>query len=201
MTDSLRETRHEAAYPSDLTGLSSYARLFSWLIGESLDISGVDMNYPPHAGALMPYPIRHDAPRMLHFPAILLGRPIKRTPADLERWLSHFPFDPIEPQSSGTQHVELVERVLRSAWERCAGLKDEGPTLGAIKQQCRMDAAQRLLADPHLSVSEVARLTDYADFAALSRAFRSVTGLSPSAWRKEYFLRGEVTIWLEYRRS
>lgn len=212
--DSLREAKHEAAYLSDLTGLSSFARLFSWLIGESLEISGVDLCYQPirtgHILAhLMPHPIRHGAPHnALRFPATYLDRPIKRSPADLDRWLQHFPFDPIEPQSVSSRHVEMVERVLRSALERHMPLpsakeiaarfgmsvgtlnrrlKDEGSSFSDIKQNCRMERICALLTNPILSISEIAQLTDYADFTALSRAFRNAMGQSPSQWRSGYF--------------
>lgn len=214
--DPLRETRNDAAYLSDLTGLSSFSRLFGWLIGDKLAVLQVDMDYPQRDTAqmlahLMPHPIRHGAGRnALLFPANLLDRPIRRSPADLEVWLTHFPFDPVEPQSFDARHVELVERVFQSAIERSARLPsakvlaarfaisvgtlnrrlaDEGTTIRAIKRRCRIDMARRLLADSRLSINEVARLTNYADYTALSRAFRSATGLSPSAWREAYLSR------------
>ncbi|MEC3948157.1 helix-turn-helix transcriptional regulator [Sphingobium sp. HWE2-09] len=208
--DPLRDSRNAAAYLTDLTGLSSFSRLFGWLIGEKLAVIEVDMDYSPRGIGqmlvhLMPYPIRHQAGRnALRFPATLLERPVRRNAADLEAWLDHFPYDPIEPQSFGVRHVELVEGVFQSALERGARLPsakmlaarfaisvgtlnrrlaDEGTTLRAIKQRARIDRAQRLLADPRISISEVARLTNYADYTALSRAFRAATGLSPSVWR------------------
>lgn len=208
--DSLRAVRNEAAYLTDLTGLSSLRRLFGWLIGERLELAYVEMCYPPHLeektlSHLMPYPVRHRAPHnALVFDADFLDRPIRRTPAELEQWLSHFPFDVTQPQSKDAPITETVEAMIRSALERGAPtpsgrtmaaqlsisvgtlnrrLAAEGTSLRSAKQHCRIALAEVLLGDPRLSIGEIARRTGYSDYTALSRAFRAARGTSPSAWR------------------
>lgn len=48
----------------------------------------------------------------------------------------------------------------------------------------RIAQAQRLLADPALSVAEVAARLGFSDQAHLTRSFRQVAGETPAAWRR-----------------
>lgn len=50
---------------------------------------------------------------------------------------------------------------------------------------CRLDEAQRLLADPALSIKEISRLVGLENPFYFSRLFRKRTGLSPSEFRKK----------------
>ena len=88
---SQRKIFNACAYLSDLTGLSSYHRLFGWLIGEDIELLGIDMQYPPLLSVrtrshLMPHPINHRAAEnALRFPAHYLERPVMRGHAELEQ--------------------------------------------------------------------------------------------------------------------
>jgi len=52
------------------------------------------------------------------------------------------------------------------------------------QRKLRMDLARRLLLDPYLSMSEVARQCGYEDDNYFVRLFRLTHGLPPGAWRK-----------------
>ncbi|MBN1672052.1 MAG: helix-turn-helix domain-containing protein [Kiritimatiellae bacterium] len=56
----------------------------------------------------------------------------------------------------------------------------------AYQQQLRLDRARRLLQDPYLRVSEVARACGYADVNYFIRLFRQRHGAAPNRWRKRH---------------
>jgi AraC family transcriptional regulator len=51
--------------------------------------------------------------------------------------------------------------------------------------EARMERAKALLADPRLSLTEVAQTVGYGGQSAFGAAFRRATGKTPSAWRRE----------------
>lgn len=61
-----------------------------------------------------------------------------------------------------------------------------GASVGDLLLQRRMLAAQRLLAESDLSVTEIARRVGFSDGAYFSRRFSRATGASPSVWRKNF---------------
>ncbi|NWK96121.1 AraC family transcriptional regulator [Sphingobium lactosutens] len=205
-----RKVRNACAYLSDLTGLSTYARLYGWLIGEELPLLGAAMRYPPlldmrTIAHLMPCPIRHGATEnSFRFPATYLDRPVIRSHHELESLLEHFPFDVEEPQSKEAPLSERIARLLgamlasgeppltaadlaRRFSISVATLKrrlaSENTSLAQIKVCARQQLAMRLLADPRLTVSEVGRRAQFSDTGAFRRAFHQWTGQSPTAWR------------------
>jgi AraC family transcriptional regulator len=50
----------------------------------------------------------------------------------------------------------------------------------------RITKAQELLLSGALSLSEVALITGFAEQSHFTRVFKSVTGTSPAAWRREH---------------
>lgn len=207
-----RGARNACAYLSDLTGLSTYARLYGWLIGEDLPLLGAAMRYPPLLGEttvayLMPCPVRHDAAEnSFRFPAAFLDRPVIRSPHELESLLERFPFDVDEPQSRDTPLSERISRLFAGmlasgeAPSTAAGLARrfslsvatlkrrlaaEGTSLARLKAQARQRLAMQLLADPRLSISEIGRRVQFSDTGAFRRAFVQWTGRSPTNWRED----------------
>ena len=53
-------------------------------------------------------------------------------------------------------------------------------------QSCRMANAKQLLADTHLSIGQIVERCGFSDNSNFSRAFKKMTGVSPSAFRKQY---------------
>jgi len=62
-------------------------------------------------------------------------------------------------------------------------LRDEGTTFDALLERLRRDLAQSYLADPRLSIAEVAYLLGYSEPSAFHRAFRRWTGVTPGELR------------------
>jgi AraC-like DNA-binding protein len=206
-----RQVRNASAYVSDLTGLSTYYKLFGWLIGEDIPLLGAAMRYPPllderTISYLMPFPVQHGAPEnSLRFPAAYLDRPVLRSHHELEHLLERFPFDVEQPQSLD---APLSERILHLFGAMLASgeapatavqlarqfsisvatlkrrLADEGTSLVQLKTEARRALATRLLADPRLTITEVGRRTQFSDTGAFRRAFQQWTGASPSRWRE-----------------
>jgi AraC-like DNA-binding protein len=206
-----RQVRNGCAYVSDLTGLSTYHKLFGWLIGEDIPLLGAAMRYPPllderTISYLMPFPMQHGAPEnSLRFPAAYLDRPVLRSHHELEHLLERFPFDVEQPQSldaplsqrilylfgamlasgeaPGTA-AKLAQQFSISVATLKRRLADEGTSLVRLKTEARRTLAARLLADPRLTITEVGRRTQFSDTGAFRRAFQQWTGLSPSRWRE-----------------
>lgn len=85
----------------------------------------------------------------------------------------------------GEYGVEALARALglstRSLQRQVRG---EGTTLRALVEEARLRHAQRLLADPALTVDEVAFMVGYSAESAFRRAYRRWTGRSPAAERQ-----------------
>ena len=63
-------------------------------------------------------------------------------------------------------------------------LQREGASFREIQKQTNLIRAKRLLAQNQLSLSHIALELGYSDAANFTRAFRSQTGMTPSAYRK-----------------
>jgi AraC-like DNA-binding protein len=62
-------------------------------------------------------------------------------------------------------------------------LAAEGLTFSGLLDELRLDLANRYLADPKLSISQIAWLLGYREVSAFSKAYRRWTGRSPRAAR------------------
>lgn len=63
-------------------------------------------------------------------------------------------------------------------------LRSRGVEFSELVRALRRELALGYLAEPHLSLTEIALLLGYSELSAFSRAFRAWTGLSPAAWRR-----------------
>ena len=59
-----------------------------------------------------------------------------------------------------------------------------GTTFRDVSDVARRGLAESYLADPHVSITEVAFLLGFSDQTSFHRAFRRWTGASPGAWRR-----------------
>ena len=64
-------------------------------------------------------------------------------------------------------------------------LTAEGAPFRQLVDELRLDLARSYLADPELSLAQVAYLLGYADQSAFSNAFKRWTGRSPRRFRAE----------------
>jgi len=60
-----------------------------------------------------------------------------------------------------------------------------GTTLAGLLTEVRYQIARQLLADTDLPLVEIAVTLSYADASAFTRAFRSWSGTTPTAWRSQ----------------
>ncbi|HUD91733.1 AraC family transcriptional regulator [Sphingobium sp.] len=206
----IRRVRNACAYLSDLTGLSTYHRLFSWLIGEDMTLLGAAMRYPPllderTVSHLVPCPVQHGAPENgLRFASAYLDRPVIRSPFELDHLLIFFPFDmeaPLSKEAPLSERIAHLFSAMLASSETPAPaaqlarrfgisvatlkrrLLAEGTSLARIKAEARLGMACQLLSDPRLTITEVGRRARFSDTGAFRRAFHHWTGQSPSAWR------------------
>jgi len=66
-------------------------------------------------------------------------------------------------------------------------LQNRGYSFSRLLQEVVLERALEYLHDPGLPVMEIARSLGYTDITHFSRAFRRMTGLSPSAYRRRIF--------------
>lgn len=53
-------------------------------------------------------------------------------------------------------------------------------------QSCRIANAKQMLADTHISIGQIVEKCGFSDNSNFSRAFKKLTGISPSGFRKKY---------------
>lgn len=63
-------------------------------------------------------------------------------------------------------------------------LKSEGVSFAQLLEETRAETAERLLAQPEMSISEIAFYLGYQEIHSFSRAFSKWKGMSPAQWRK-----------------
>lgn len=85
------------------------------------------------------------------------------------------------PEGGSAAAVARVLHVsVRTLQRRLAG---EGTTFREALEAAKSQLAQAYLADPRVSVGEVAALLGFSDASSFNRAFRRWTGLTPGRWR------------------
>lgn len=117
--------------------------------------------------------VLHEDGRLLDVPASETGR-LKRARRVIDREYA----DPPSLEDLAAK-LGLSQTRLKSGFKSAFGT--------TVMQYClqkRVDAAKLLLAEPHLSISQIADTVGYEDPSAFSRAFRRVTGGSPQEWRQ-----------------
>lgn len=64
--------------------------------------------------------------------------------------------------------------------------KATGSSVMGYLQSCRIAAAKKYLAETNLRIGEIVEQCGFSDTSNFSRTFRSITGLSPTNFRKKY---------------
>jgi AraC-like DNA-binding protein len=90
-----------------------------------------------------------------------------------------------------TRYVSVAELAqaagLSESWFSHSFKQHRNETPQRWQARVRLDAARELMADPVLSLADIAHATGFADQAHLSRLFRAAFGEPPSAWRRARF--------------
>jgi AraC-like DNA-binding protein len=185
-------------------------RFPSWAIDERIPLQEAFFPYPEpeHSSfyeELFPCDVRFDAPHCgIKFHSSYLKRRISRTPIELENWLCDSPADllymPGRETSIQSQLKTLLIAITKNstrypAFESLCSelamspqvvrrrLSDEGTSYQYIKDTIRCETARSLLANPDVSIMDVAVSTGFSEPAAFSRAFKKWTGESPAHYR------------------
>lgn len=83
--------------------------------------------------------------------------------------------------ASISQHLHIGRTKLCALAKELSG----GQTLSELIAQRRISAAKRLLVQSSLPISAVAEQVGISDYNYFSKVFRSMTGTTPSAFRKQ----------------
>lgn len=200
-----------SALLSDLTGLATYHRLFSWLIGDAIALEDVGVCYPPLLSPQTVYDLLHHSvsfeagSNRLCFPAHYLSRPVVRTPHELNAMLTYFPFDIVFDSVGGQTLADTVHHLCKARLLKgeplpsltelagllnlsCATLRrrleEQHTSLNQLRERCRQSLAQEWLRDPGLTLEDISDRLGFSQPSAFRRAFRAWTGTTPAAWRR-----------------
>jgi AraC-like DNA-binding protein len=83
-----------------------------------------------------------------------------------------------------TDAGELARAMRMSTRTLQRRLEQEGTRFTDTLDRARLEVARGLLADPAVSLTEVAYRLGFADLATFSRAFKRWTGMPPGQWRR-----------------
>ncbi|HMN72693.1 MAG TPA: AraC family transcriptional regulator [Rhodoblastus sp.] len=180
-----------------------------WSIDSKIALARAEFPFPQPAHVSV-YPtifcknLVFDAPcAKIVFDARYLALPLKRDEADLDHMLQRALPLTVLPYRRDRLLVERVRKLLRDAKTPFATAEDiadalalstrtlhrqlarEGASLRELKEEARVEIAQRALARGGASVKRVAHAAGFRNEKSFSRAFRAWTGVTPSAFRAQ----------------
>lgn len=88
------------------------------------------------------------------------------------------------PESASASDIARALHVSVRTLQRRLG--NGGTTFRQLADSVRASLAQQYLADPRVSIAEVAFLLGFSDQSSFNRAFRRWTGLAPGRWRRQH---------------
>jgi len=89
--------------------------------------------------------------------------------------------------AEGGPQLAAVARALgMTTWTLQRRLRAHQVTFNDLVRAVRRDLALRYVAEPHIPLTDVALMLGYSELSALSRAFRSWTGMAPARYRREH---------------
>lgn len=176
-----------------------------WAVDSRIELQEVSFPFPQPAHGdiyqrMFACPVRFDAGvASLSFDARYLALPLRRNEADLRQMLRRALPLTVHQYRRDRLLLERVRRLLRehpgwnvdevaaqlhvSARTLHRRLQEEDATLVALKDEARRKLAAELLSQGR-PVKQVARAAGFDNDKSFSRAFKSWTGQSPSAYRK-----------------
>jgi len=208
----IRGRRDSSTLISDLLGLSSYHRLFSWMIGEHVPIDTLRLISDEYVEAgvvleLFHYPVMFNGDyNGFTFPAEYLNKPVIRSADALSQLLQLFPFDLVSNDLTLSSLVDTVHAIIKARLlrqdpiptsQQFAGLfnvsnatfrrrmDDEGTSISKVKEAARNDLARELLQAGHLSVGEIAERLGFSSTQTFNRAFKSWSGSTPLEFQRD----------------
>lgn len=188
-------------------------RFPSWAIDEHIELQRVFFTYrePGHAWfyeELFQCEVTFDQPSSGYsFSSKYLARPLSRSKTELKVFLHESPADFLYLQGRDTSVTakikvelkrELQEHMRFYAFESVCSdlcmspqvvrrrLAEEGTSYQKIKDIVRCDLVKEMLAQPEIPIGDIAHRAGFTEPAALSRAFKNWTGLTPVQYRENH---------------
>lgn len=180
-----------------------------WLAGRRVPILALDLRsatptYCADYQAMFCDHLRFAQPQTrLMFADDCLALPIRRTEADLQRFLARAPGnilvryrDPdsfaqrlkaqlrLEAPAMWPETEALAQRWCMSAATLRRRLAEEEQTFQRLKDSVRKELAVSALADPRLSLQDIAERLGFADSRSFHKAFRKWSGSNPGQYRQ-----------------
>jgi AraC-like DNA-binding protein len=208
----MRVRKNAVAFVADTMGIAALHGLLGWLIGETLPLSMISLDYPAHFRRYffhkaLPYPLHLDADRSaICFAAQYLDFPVVRTTHDSGYKLIMSFAPGLEDEGSSANLAERVRRLmyqvlrdshrvpsLQALSDRLGQtratlrrqLKQSGVSYNQLKDSCRRELSLDLLRRSQLSIEEIANQLGFCDADAFRRSFRGWIGISPSNYRQQ----------------
>lgn len=211
----VRRIDSASALLTDLIGLSFYHRLFSWMIGEKMQIAGLNVIYDEKL-------FRRDICETVFSNSITFGqqensfafgrayldKEVVRSYEDLIEVIDLFPVDTIgwyQPQVSYSEaigHMISARLANDSSIPRLAQfaaffnqseatlrrrLREEGTSYCAIKERCGEIFSKDVLRHKkEVKISDLSDRLGYFDPSTFRRAFVKWTGMTPHEYRKSH---------------
>lgn len=179
-----------------------------WLAARRIPLLGVDYCEPePSEGTetyrLFQAPVSYNQPHYgIRFEARWLDLPVVQNAQSLREFLRQAPASLLVKYRDQASVTERIRRLLRrhindelpslDAVGKALSmtpqtlrrrLREEGQGYQAIKDDLRRDIAIEYLAQPELSLIEIANLLGYSEPSTFHRAFKSWTGVAPGEYR------------------
>lgn len=180
-----------------------------WLAGRRVPILALDLRSPAPEHCedyrvMFSDNLRFSQPRTrLLLAGDCLDLPIRRSEADLQRFLARAPGNILVKYRDPDSFAQRIKAQLRAqspvSWPESEGLAqqwcmsaatlrrrlaDEEQTYQRLKDAVRKELAVAALADARLNVADIAQTLGFADTSSFSKAFRKWSGANPGQYRQ-----------------
>ena len=180
--------------------------LVCWLVARRVPLLAVDYTEPiPRSDSSRVYqaPIRYDAPHIgLCFEARWLALPVVQNRQSLQEFLAGAPANLLIRYRDASSVSERIRRLLQRRLDsvlpslEAVGelmamtpqtlrrrLREEGHGFQALKDALRRDTAIACLAQPELTLIDIANRIGFSEASTFCRAFKKWTGVAPGEYR------------------
>ena len=178
----------------------------SWLVARRVPLREVIYTSATQGGEISRVyqaPIRFNQPHIgFIFEARWLDLPVVQSPQSLREYLAQAPANLLVRYRDAGTTTERIRRLLRRQLDRDdlsldaiaalwamapqtlrRHLRDEGQGFQQIKDDLRRDAAIACLAQPELTLPEIAQRLGFSEASTFHRAFKKWTGVAPGEYR------------------
>lgn len=189
--------------------------LMCWLVARRIPL--LEVTYAPLEGdygsdtwRLFQVPIRFDGRHTgMCFDSRWLDLPVVQNRQSLQEFLQQAPASLLVRYRDPSNMTERIRRLLRRRLDGESPsldqvseslamtpqtlrrrLREEGQGFQAIKDDLRRDAAIEYLAQPDLTLLDIANHLGFSDASTFHRAFKGWTGLSPGIYRQTHCMPG-----------